>query len=164
MLDTLGGPELEKWVMCSARLCGPALVPSQQLHVLELGAPRNGCSTTGEVSQRQKRGGTDTSLTCWAYCFWYSPEHGWLSGLKVPCSYWVFHQLTLPSPSPQGCPQHILCLACTGAWDCLNLGVRPCTWPCWTNTIQADRAGVAQPEKRRLCRDLPVPKVGLKES
>jgi len=53
--------------------------------------------------------------------------------LSCKCISQIFHQLTLPNPSPHGCSQAILCPNCVCAWDCPDPSAGPCTWHCWTS-------------------------------
>lgn len=62
-----------------------------------------------------------------------SPGWSCFSGLKVhitgSCPILPIHQP--PSPSWQGCPQSILCLAHSCTKNCPSPRAGPCPWPCW---------------------------------
>ena len=93
-----------------------------------------GCSTPGGISGEQSRGAEPPPLTCWSSFSWCNPGYGLPPGRQahIAGSYWIFHQLTLPNASPQGCSQDVLCPAYICALDYPDPDAGPFTCPCWT--------------------------------
>jgi len=77
---------------------------------LSVGFFGTGHSTSGGVLQKQSRGAESPPLISWSCFSWCNPKYAWLPGLQahITGSCWVFHKLTPPSSSPQGCSQAIL--------------------------------------------------------